>query len=252
MGKKNLVGTIDVMLDETKILAHKFKTNRDGFHDFLDPATGIHLTFLCIDGYMSAHLTDESKAIGDPTRTIWSLRFSIEEIQRGFEKSFTKAHKRYYWNETVYVPSVEILNLIGNISESEAPNVQVNIFDLLVNMIDMVKQNRFFNKMKIKDAWNGGYRIGFQFSKTQQYVVFLEDTKYYYKFNIDPKKNFLRYSPFSMGIMEYDKRTKEAQDDIWKKSMSNENVRSSVKKLAAGIESDPEKIDSGLKAIDFV
>jgi hypothetical protein len=239
MGKKPLA-SINLKLADINILNYFFKENRDGFYQYVDPASGLHLTCLGKNGIMSAHITDESECEGGKDRKIWEMSISDDDMAKGIEKSLRRAFRKYRWNETVYIINDELYKMISGIGESGTNKTDIDLLHYFKTIIDLAKRDQLITKMKARDAWEKGIKFGIQTSKTQQYIVILIDDKYCVKFNINPKKNFNKFNPFYMGMIEYEKRIFQKGRIDWVSPMSDPQVALKIKEIADDMDREPE------------
>jgi hypothetical protein len=250
MGKKKPKHSLNIQVGDLDIMSLFFKENRDGFYHYASPRTGLHLTCLQKEDVLTAHISDESIEEGAMERKVWEMSISIKELEDGFIKSFNRAYKRYYWNEIIYVPSSEILNFLNELTTVSGLNNKIDIFSSLMRIIDFIKQGKFIYKMKARDVWNAGYKVGFTTSTTQVYFLIFIDNTHYLKFNVNPKKNFFQYIPFYMGMIEYQKRTSNHQNMQWKQLGGAESI-SYLHELGNTIASEVVGIENSLQNIDY-
>ncbi|MCX6651994.1 MAG: hypothetical protein NT137_01360 [Methanomassiliicoccales archaeon] len=187
--------------DELNLVTYGMQETVDGFVFFVaKKGRNIHLQIYFRDGRVNAHIKDTNRG----QDKVWEMDVDAEEMAKKVTESCEKTIGHYNWNETYCVLSAKFLDLVGFPSKLNDPvPLQQNLLDVFRHVAKIGKSDDFFRRIRIRDGLRMGPLIGFQFSKSQNYVVLPLDEKRRMKMNLDWRHNFMRHMPMLVGVNEY-------------------------------------------------
>jgi len=188
----------------------------------------VHLQMYSRDGRMNAHITDTAKT---PER-VWEMDVRIEDMAKNLNKAFKKADRRYNWNEKYCVFDAEFLkalNLPTSLNGQIPP--ESNLLDMFRCALIMNRDRLITQRISIRDGLRSGPVIGYQFSKTQTYVVVPIDQHRCFKMNLDWRRNYMRYVPFLVGLHKYEDYIERENLIDWNTLIANPLIRERIQKI---------------------